>query len=228
MIQIKKFKKNTTDKVINDFLAENLNCNILETNPYTIQYEVVDNYIKPIVIEGLPVSLYLTICDEFEEVVETVEFNCSQLLIFDEYILFRKNSKRYLKVNIKEFYLLVNYYFPEKGIENNIVTEYQNTSVLSLTVGDYTFSNTRDFNIKYLVDTLLDLGMAYVDSNLSYQERTNTLIDSAHLRGEYNIKSSNIIKDGLNNVAKATLASGAIQAESARKIHNGNMDNKLI
>ena len=230
MIQIKKFEKGTTEEVINKFLAENLNCNILSTDPYTIQYEVVTYYIKPIVIEGIPTPISLTICDEFEEVIETVEFNCSQVLIFDNYILFRKNSKKYLKVSLKEFYLIAKNYFPKEGIETNIITEYENTFVynLNINIDEYTIHNTRDFSMRTLVDTLLDYGMAYVDSNLSYQERTNTLIDVAYLKGKYNIKSSNIIKDGLDNVAKATLVSGATQAETARKIHNGNMDNKLI
>lgn len=192
MIQIKQFKKKADIEEVNKFLSENLNCKILQHDPYVIQYEVPELYTSPVVLSGMPVPVSMVFADEFEDTRKLVEFNCSQVLVFDDYVLLRKQPSMYQKLSAHDYSLGVSDYYPKTG------REYNNTPsdcVCSrVTVGEYAFHNKRDFSVLDLANELLLKGMSYENSKLLYQNRTNTLVDVAHIEGEYRESAAEIGK----------------------------------
>ncbi len=227
MLQIKKFTEKSSLKSVNNFLATHNNCVILNYNPFIIQYEVLENTISPTTLEGPPVYVYINLANEFEESEHEIKFNCSQLLIFDSYILLRKGLDMWLKLDYRNHIKLSTYY-SDRGLETFFKG---NVAVKDINIGEYSaneFDKFSRFSLKDLLKSLTSEGMAYVDPKLNYQVRTNTLIQAAHISGNYKKESSKIIKKGLDNVSNSIVIGSIIQSNTAKRIHNADLGNRYI
>jgi len=227
MIQVKKFNKTTSEAIINKFLSEHLNCLIISYNPYIIQYEVLEKYEQPLVeLKGLPIKFAFDVYapsslghgGDHDQIL--VKFNSGNVIFFTNFIAFMLPDKKFYRLNLNSNTLQypngdsvkVKYWTEESNwaktaIETGVVSYVYLNKMYKPICFRSVYSNSREkpTSLVSFQDSLVKEGLVNTDMNHLYHARTNMLMDIAKIKEKSDNLTAEVLDNGLNNIAHATL-----------------------
>jgi hypothetical protein len=206
MIQIKQFGPKAKIAEINNFLANNQNCQILSTNPYIIQYEIKEIFEESIMaLKGTPLEFIFVQHSrgDGEEIWDDeVSIVSGTILFFNEFIIFEGSNKNFFKVKSSGSFGVTD----RKGDELLKVTDF------ICIPGHGTIDMRHEADFEKFRLRMANCGIITTNSNLLYHERTNSIMTAARMQARATIDSGCVQANAIDRLAMSTIISAQISS----------------